>query len=85
MSKITMAAAAAAGYVLGARAGRDRYDELSQKAEELWNNPKVQKGTRRAKAAVEDTTSDGESQVDGTSMSQQDHGDSTDQPGGSYV
>jgi len=27
MSKITMAAAAAAGYVLGARAGRERYDE----------------------------------------------------------
>jgi len=53
MSKITMAAAAAAGYVLGARAGRERYDQIVQKAEGAWNNPKVQKGKRRAQEKAE--------------------------------
>lgn len=43
MSKITMAAAFGAGYVLGARAGRGRYEELRDKAQELWTNPKVQR------------------------------------------
>lgn len=42
MSKIMMAAAFGAGYVLGAKAGRERYDQLRAKAQELWSNPKVQ-------------------------------------------
>ncbi len=59
MSKLTLAAAAAVGYVLGARAGRERYDQLSEKAESLWNNPTVQKGKRRAEEKAKDVTSDG--------------------------
>ena len=35
--------ASAAGYVLGARAGRERYDQISSAAGRLWGNPKVQK------------------------------------------
>lgn len=42
MSKIVMAAAFGAGYVLGAKAGRERYEQLSAKAQELWSHPKVQ-------------------------------------------
>jgi len=53
MSKITMAAAAAAGYVLGARAGRERYDQIVHKAEGAWKNPKVQQGKRRAQEKAE--------------------------------
>ncbi len=59
MSKLTMAAAATVGYVLGARAGRERYEQLSEKAESLWNSPTVQKGTRRAQDKAKDVTSDG--------------------------
>lgn len=59
MSKITLLAAAGVGYVLGARAGRDRYDALSEKAESLWNNPKVQKGKKRAEEKAQELTSDG--------------------------
>ncbi|MGB3258647.1 MAG: YtxH domain-containing protein [Ornithinimicrobium sp.] len=59
MSKITLAAAAAAGYVLGARAGRERYDQLSERVESLWSNPKVQEGKRRAQRKAEEVTSDG--------------------------
>ncbi|PRY09083.1 hypothetical protein [Kineococcus rhizosphaerae] len=34
--------AGAAGYVLGARAGRERYDQISSAVGRLWGNPKVQ-------------------------------------------
>lgn len=48
MSKLTMAAAAAVGYVLGSRAGRERYEQISEKASSLWNNPKVQEQATKA-------------------------------------
>jgi hypothetical protein len=35
--------AGAAGYVLGARAGRERYDQIKEQADRLMNNPQVQK------------------------------------------
>ncbi|WP_151523506.1 YtxH domain-containing protein [Serinicoccus kebangsaanensis] len=49
MSKIMMAAAFGAGYVLGAKAGRERYEQLSAKAQELWGHPKVQEQAYKAK------------------------------------
>ena len=42
MSKIMMTAAFGAGYVLGTKAGRERYEQLSVKAQELWGHHKVQ-------------------------------------------
>lgn len=41
-NKIVFAAGLATGYVLGTRAGRDSYEQLKTKADELWNNPKIQ-------------------------------------------
>lgn len=35
--------AGAAGYVLGARAGRERYDQIASGVGRIWGNPKVQK------------------------------------------
>ena len=49
MSKIMMAAAFGAGYVLGAKAGRERYEQISAKAQELWSHPKVQEQAGKAK------------------------------------
>lgn len=45
MSKILLVAAGAAGYVLGARAGRGRYDEIVELSQRVWTNPKVQRAT----------------------------------------
>ena len=42
MGKVLLLAAAGAGYVLGARAGRERYDQISTSVGRLWGNPKVQ-------------------------------------------
>jgi hypothetical protein len=56
MSKLGMLAAGAVGYVLGARAGRERYDQIVNQAQRFWTNPRVQQAAtdaqERAKEAV---------------------------------
>lgn len=42
MKKLVVLTAAAAGYVLGARAGRDRYHQIKNAADAVRRNPKVQ-------------------------------------------
>lgn len=42
MKKFVLLAAGAAGYVLGARAGRDRYNQIRDAAVSMSRNPKVQ-------------------------------------------
>jgi hypothetical protein len=48
MSKLGMLAAGAVGYVLGARAGRERYDQIVYQAQRFWTNPTVQKAASEA-------------------------------------
>lgn len=43
------------GYVLGARAGRERYDAIAAKAQELWHDPRVQQKAHRARATANET------------------------------
>ncbi len=61
MKKLTLIAAAAAGYVLGTRAGRERYEQIKTQATKTWNNPKVQDAAEtvqtQAKQAGADLTS----------------------------
>ena len=47
MKKLTVLVIGAAGYVLGARAGRERYEQIKRQANKAWNNPTV-------KSAVDD-------------------------------
>lgn len=37
------------GYVLGTRAGRERYEQIKQAAASVWNTPTVQRGVDSAK------------------------------------
>lgn len=48
MKKLTLLAAIGVGYVLGARAGRERYEQIRDKAQATWEDPRVQ---QRASAA----------------------------------
>jgi hypothetical protein len=41
-----------AGYVLGARAGRARYDQIAGKAREMWSDPRVQAKADQAQQLV---------------------------------
>lgn len=49
MSKLSLLAAGGVGYVLGARAGRERYEQIKVQAQKVARNPKVQDATQQAK------------------------------------
>ena len=52
MSKLTLLAAGAAGYVLGARAGRERYEQIAAGARSFAGNPKVQAAKQQAQDTI---------------------------------
>jgi hypothetical protein len=52
MSKMSLLVAAGAGYVLGARAGRQRYEQIAATARKVADNPNVQRVTQRAQDAA---------------------------------
>jgi hypothetical protein len=49
MGKLTFIAGMAAGYVLGARAGRHRYEQIRRTSGKVWNSGPVQKQVATAK------------------------------------
>ena len=52
MSKLTLLTAAGAGYVLGARAGRERYEQIAAGARKFARNPKGQAATQQAQDTI---------------------------------
>ncbi len=48
MKKLMLVAALAVGYVLGARAGRGRYEQIKQTAQRVRNDPRVQEKSQQA-------------------------------------
>ena len=52
MSKISFILGAGAGYVLGARAGRRRYEQIRSGASQLWKSQPVQSQVASAKHAA---------------------------------
>jgi hypothetical protein len=55
MSKLSLSTAGAIGYVLGARAGRGRYEQIATVARRVWNDPRVQQATTRAQNRASET------------------------------
>ena len=54
MGKLKWLVGFGAGYVLGARAGRERYDQIAGKAQELWSDPRVQEKAGQAQQVVKE-------------------------------
>lgn len=52
--KLTFLVGAAAGYVLGTRSGRERYDQIVQKAQSLWKDRRVQDVADKAQHAAQE-------------------------------
>jgi hypothetical protein len=56
--KILLVVGLGVGYVLGARAGRERYEEIKRAAQKFWNDPRVQKQVNQAEGFVKDKAPD---------------------------
>ncbi len=54
IKKLMFLGVGAAGYVLGAKAGRERYEQIAEQARKLRNNPTVQEKMGQAKTAAKD-------------------------------
>jgi hypothetical protein len=46
--KVILVVGLAAGYILGARAGRERYEDIKRVAGKLWHDPRVQHQVKNA-------------------------------------
>jgi len=54
MGKLTFIAGVAAGYVLGAKAGQKRYEQIRGRASQLWSSDPVQARVDTVKDAVKE-------------------------------
>jgi hypothetical protein len=52
--KLKLLAGVGIGYVLGTRAGRQRYDQMMDKAQSLWRDPRTQEKVHQAKDVAAD-------------------------------
>ena len=58
MAKLSFLVGLGAGYVLGARAGRERYDQIAGKAQGVWRDPRVQEKADQAQHLVKEKASE---------------------------
>lgn len=56
--KILFVFGLAVGYVLGTRAGRERYEQIRAGAEKVWQDPRVQKQVSTVEGFVKDHAPD---------------------------
>jgi hypothetical protein len=52
--KILLVVGFGVGYLLGTRAGRERYEQIKTAAAKLWNDPRVQRTVDQAEDFVKD-------------------------------
>jgi hypothetical protein len=65
VKKLTVLVIGAAGYVLGARAGRERYEQIKRQANKAWNNPTVKSAVDDVQAQAKHAGSEVGSKVGG--------------------
>ena len=56
--KILFVAGLGVGYVLGTRAGRERYEQIKSTAAKFWNDPRVQRQVDTVETFVKDKAPD---------------------------
>ncbi|CAN5199052.1 hypothetical protein BH24ACT12_BH24ACT12_01060 [soil metagenome] len=66
MSKLVILAVGAAGYVLGTKAGRERYDQIAANAQRLWSDPRVQQAANDAKYEAQEKAPEVRAKLDET-------------------
>lgn len=53
--KLTLLAGAAIGYIIGTRAGRERYEQLKSSVNRAWKDPRIQDRVNEAEHFISDT------------------------------
>lgn len=56
--KLAFVVGAAVGYVIGTRAGRQKYDKLKSQAKDLWEDPRVQRTVSDAETFAQEKFSE---------------------------
>ncbi len=69
MGKISLLAGGAVGYVLGARAGRERYEQIKSQAQTVWEHPKVQEQASKVQGVAKRKASEAQDKVSSSSSS----------------
>jgi hypothetical protein len=57
VKKLLLIGAAAAGYVLGTKAGRERYEQIKRQSSKMWNSEPVQHGVHEAEGVAKHAAS----------------------------
>jgi hypothetical protein len=63
VKKLLLIGAAAAGYVLGTKAGRERYEQIKRQSSKVWNSGPVQQGVHEAEDVAKHAASAAGSKV----------------------
>jgi hypothetical protein len=63
----------AAGFVLGSRAGREKYEEIRANAKKVWEHPTVQEAAGVAQAQANKLYSEGKDKLDQSKIGQKLH------------
>jgi hypothetical protein len=63
VKKLSILVVGAVGYVLGSRAGRERYEQIKRQAQKTWQRPAVQNAVDDVEQAVRTKASDVGSKV----------------------
>ena len=81
--KLSLLIGLGAGYVLGTRSGRERYDQMMRKAQQLWRDPRVQEKAGQAQHLVQEKAGEaGQVVKDKVSSATSSHGTvASEQPG----
>ncbi len=67
----------AAGFVLGSRAGREKYEEISANAKKVWEHPTVQEAAGVAQAQATKLYSEGKDKLNQSKLGEKLHTTST--------
>src|ERR1051325_5819396 len=75
--KLMFISGLAAGFVLGSRAGREKYEEIRANAKKVWEHPTVQEAAGVAQAQANKLYSEGKDKLDQSKLGQKLHSSDT--------
>jgi hypothetical protein len=70
----------AAGFVLGSRAGREKYEELRANAKKMWENPSVQEAAGVAQAQATKLYAEGKDKLQASKLGEKLHTTKSETP-----